>query len=59
MLDLKIADLAKDGPIVVLARDQARLLLEKDPDLSSPQCSMLREILKEALRSRPNWGKIA
>jgi ATP-dependent DNA helicase RecG len=59
MLDLKIADLARDGAIVVLARDQAKVLLEKDPDLSSPQCSMLREILKEALRSRPNWGKIA
>jgi ATP-dependent DNA helicase RecG len=59
MLDLKIADLSKDAQIVVLAREQARLLLLADPDLTMPKHATLNLILREALKSRPNWGKIA
>ena len=59
MLDLKIADLSKDAQIVVMARDQARNLLLHDPDLNDPKHASLNLILKEALNSRPNWGRIA
>lgn len=59
LLDLKIADLAKDSQLVVLARDEARRILEIDPGLEQAIHHKLNEILSETLRSRPNWGKIA
>ena len=58
-LDLKIADLSKDAQIVVLAREHARNTLIRDPDLSDPEHSYLNLMLREALKSRPNWGRIA
>lgn len=59
LLNLKIADLAKDQQLVVMARDEARKILEIDPGLELPIHARLRMILQEILRSRPNWGKIA
>jgi ATP-dependent DNA helicase RecG len=58
-LDLKIADLSKDAQIVVMAREHARNTLIRDPDLSDPEHSYLNLMLREALKSRPNWGRIA
>jgi ATP-dependent DNA helicase RecG len=58
-LDLRIADLSRDAQIVILARDEARALLDLDPGLDRPQHMTLKEILREILKSRPNWGKIA
>ncbi len=58
-LDLRIADLSRDGQIVVMARDEARALLDLDPGLDRPQHMTLKEILREILKSRPDWGKIA
>jgi ATP-dependent DNA helicase RecG len=59
LLNLKIADLAKDSQLVILSRDEARKILEEDPGLELPKHLKLKEILIEVLRSRPNWGKIA
>jgi len=59
LLNLKIADLAKDSQLVVLARDEARKILETDPGLDKPENLKLKEILVEILKSKPNWGKIA
>ena len=59
LLNLKIADLAKDSQLVVLARDEARKILLEDPGLEFSKHLKLKEILIEVLRSRPNWGKIA
>ncbi len=58
-LDLRIADLSRDGQIVIMARDEARGLLDLDPGLDRPQHMTLKEILREILKSRPDWGKIA
>lgn len=58
-LDLRIADLSRDGQLVMLARDEARSLLELDPGLDRPQHLTLKEILRGILKSRPDWGKIA
>ncbi len=58
-LDLRIADLSRDGQIVIMARDEARALLTLDPALERPQHLTLKEILREILKSRPDWGKIA
>ena len=58
-LDLRIADLSRDAQLVILARDEARSLLELDPRLDRPQHLTLKEILRDILKSRPDWRKIA
>ena len=58
-LDLKIADLSKDGQIVVLARDNARKILEEDPLLENPDYVLIREKLRKIMMSKPNWSSIS
>ena len=59
VLNLKLADLARDGQIVSLAREKAREILEKDPDLLLPENQRLNQRMQQVLKSRPNWGRIA
>ncbi len=57
-LNLKIADLSKDGQIVMLARDLARQILAKDPSLTADENQILRHEMINVLNSKPNWGSI-
>jgi ATP-dependent DNA helicase RecG len=41
----RVADLAHHGELLAAARDDARLLLERDPDLTSPRGRALRALL--------------
>ena len=59
VLDLKIANLARDGHLVALARKVAIEILQDDPNLEKEDHSGLRGQLIHALKSRPDWGKIA
>ncbi|MDX2360795.1 MAG: ATP-dependent DNA helicase RecG [Crocinitomicaceae bacterium] len=59
ILDLKIANLSKDGQIVVLARDVAKQILTIDPTVELPEHKGIRSKLSEMLKDRPNWGRIA
>lgn len=59
MLELKIADLTKDQQLVAEAREIARRIMEKDPELTAPEHAIIRMILTEKLKNKPNWGKIA
>jgi ATP-dependent DNA helicase RecG len=59
LLDLKIANLAKDSHLVVLARDAAKKLLTIDPDIKLEENKAVRTQLSEQLKSRPHWGRIA
>ena len=59
ILDLKVADLAKDGPIVGLARSIAIDRLKTDPNLSDPINEGLRKKMIKILQTKPDWGKIA
>jgi ATP-dependent DNA helicase RecG len=59
ILNLKLADLSRDGQIVRLAREKAREILEKDPELLLPEHALLNLRMREVLKSRPNWGRIA
>lgn len=59
LLNLKIADLSKDGELVALARDAAKKVLTEDPSLEKNQHSILKTQLIKVLKSKPNWGKIA
>lgn len=58
-LNLKLADLAKDAQLVVRAREDARAILEKDPNLQLPEYAVVRAVLTTILKKKPNWGKIA
>jgi ATP-dependent DNA helicase RecG len=58
ILELKIADLSKDGEIVNSARETAKRLIENDPDLQLPAHQKLREKVITLLKERPNWGTI-
>ena len=58
-LDLKIANLSRDGHIVAMARDAAKKILTEDPSLKKPENAGIRSKLTSMLRSRPDWGKIA
>ncbi len=59
MLELKIADLTKDQQLVAEAREKARAIIQKDPELTLEEHRILRMILSEKLKNKPNWGKIA
>ncbi|WP_430406485.1 ATP-dependent DNA helicase RecG [Fluviicola sp.] len=58
-LDLKIADLAKDGPLVALAREKARELLTEDPRLEKQEHIFLRLEAIKRLQDKPNWAEIS
>lgn len=58
-LALKIADLAKDGQLVQLAREKARDILAADPQLIAPENALLNQALREVLKNKPNWGRIS
>ncbi len=59
LMNLRIADLTKDGPIVSIARQKAIAILESDPNLSKPEHFWLRKKLVHILQTKPDWGKIA
>lgn len=57
--DLKIADIARDGQIVQLAREQAQAIIDRDPECSSNEYKMLWDLLKELRKSNVNWSAIS
>ena len=56
--DLKLANLARDGQLVQLARDTAAFVLDNDGNLSAPQNQMLVKRLEELNREQEDWGQI-
>lgn len=57
--DLKIADIARDGQLIQLARDEAQKIINDDPDCEKSQCSMLWNRLNELRKSNVNWAAIS
>ena len=57
--DLKIANIARDGQIVQLARKEAEAIIEADPKCELPQNSMLWNRLKELKKTNINWAAIS
>lgn len=57
--DLKIADIARDGQIVQLAREQAQVIIDRDPECCSNEYKMLWDRLKELRKSNVNWSAIS
>ncbi|UTW67443.1 ATP-dependent DNA helicase RecG [bacterium SCSIO 12643] len=59
ILDFAIADLAKDGKILKVAREAAISVLEQDPNLELPQHHNLRRHFISYVKKHPNWGNIS
>lgn len=59
ILNLQIADLAKDGQILTLARNVAFELVEEDSLLTKPENLGVRTKLNKQLSGKPNWSKIS
>ena len=57
--DLKIANLARDGQLVQLARDAASDVLDRDPSLSLPENAILRRRLDELSNQDEDWSRIS
>jgi ATP-dependent DNA helicase RecG len=56
--DLRIANLARDGQIVQLARTAASEVLDNDPTLVSPENAQLSRVLSAAVTTGIDWSKI-
>ena len=57
--DLKIANIAKDGQILQLARDIANEILDKDPELSLTENYVLNRQLQKIFTKKINWSLIS
>ena len=59
VLDLKIADLAKDAPILHSARNMAIELLSEDPNLEKSENTAIAYQFAMTNRSSTNWSRIS
>lgn len=58
VLDLKIADLVRDGQIISLARTAAQTILNEDPELIQEKNKILHKGLIQREKTRPDWAKV-
>ena len=57
--DLKIANMARDGQLVQLARTEAQAIIDADPQCEHPQNSLLWNRLRELKKTHINWAAIS
>ena len=57
--DLKIANIARDGQLVQLARQEAQAIIEADPLCQLPLYAPLWSRLSELKKTNINWGAIS
>ena len=57
--DLKIADIARDGQLVQMARDEAQKIIEDDPECQSPKYIILWNRLRQLRKTNINWAAIS
>ena len=57
--DLKIANIARDGQLVQMARDEAQKIINDDPQCQSPKYQMLWNRLRQLRKTNINWAAIS
>ena len=57
--DLKIADIARDGQIVQMAREEAQKIIDADPDCRKSEYNLLWDRLKALRKTNINWAAIS
>jgi ATP-dependent DNA helicase RecG len=59
LLDFRIANLAKDGDLIMRTRKLAEDILDKDPELNSSQNIRLLTQLQNLKNEQKDWGRIS
>lgn len=57
--DLKIADIARDGQLVQMARDEAQAVIDDDPTCEKERYAMLWNRLRQLRKTDINWSAIS
>ena len=57
--DLKIADIARDGQLVQMARDEAQKIIDDDPECRSEKYAILWNRLRQLRKTNINWAAIS
>ena len=57
--DLHIANLARDGQLVQLARDIANRILDEDPDQQLPQYAPMWSHLRQLRHDNFDWSHVS
>ena len=57
--DLKIANIARDGQLVQMARDEAQKIIDDDPECNKPEYATLWRRLSELRNTNVNWAAIS
>ncbi len=57
--NLRIANLASDGPALQAARNEAQRILDEDFDLASPDGQLLQRTMRFLFARENNWGMIS
>lgn len=59
IMDLLLADLAKDGAVLKAAREAAEAILQEDPDLILPKNEPIRSHIDSLRKEETNWSRIS
>ena len=57
--DLKIANIARDGQLVQLARTEAQEIIDNDPECNAPHNALLWNRLRDLKKTHINWAAIS
>ena len=57
--DLKIANIARDGQLVQMARDEASAIIDRDPMLQEPCHHLLADRLRQLRKTDIDWSHIS
>ena len=57
--DLKIADIARDGQIVQMARDEAQRIIDDDPECRKNEYQLLWQRLAQLRKTNIDWSAIS
>ena len=59
LMDLRLADLAKDGAVLTAARESAQIILETDPQLILPEHAPVRNHIDAIGHTQSDWSRIS
>ena len=59
ILNLQLADLARDNQILQLARKAALQLLRDDPNMEKTENQPVRKMFANFMKGKPNWSRIS
>ena len=57
--DLKIANIARDGQLVQMAREEAQKIIDDDPECAKAEYATLWKCLRELRNTNINWAAIS